>query len=290
MPHRAIYLSNPQFGNIHPYAPEDQTEGYIEMLHTILRSTSPPSLGFVTSLHPNSGASGEFAGLRPRRYHESRGEDTDTLCYYLPQHTAPTLPVHQAGYDVVIAKSDEHGNIDIEDFRAKAEQPQRELPRTMITYPSTHGIFEPEIRQLIDIVHECGGQVYMDGANMNAQVGYTSPGFMGADVCHLNLHKTLLSPTAVVDQAWTQGVARHLAEFLPSHAVAYGHDHIPVSSAPYGSAVINGITYAYIRLLGTEGLKRATAIAILSAIIFATLLKDEYGITYTGATGFAVTS
>lgn len=282
-------LSNPNFSLIHPYAPKDQTEGFVEMLDNLSQY-----LGEITGLPgvchmPNSGASGEYAGLRTiREYLSAKGEGHRDLVL-LPASAHGTNPASavQAGYDVLIVDSDEHGNVDVEDFRKKAEANKDRLAATMITYPSTHGIFEPKIRELIDIVHECGGQVYMDGANMNAQVGHTNPGFMGADVCHLNLHKTFAIPHGGGGPG--QGpicVAKHLIEYLPSHPIAYGHDFIPVSSSPYGSAVINGITYAYIRMLGREGLKRATSVAILSANYLAALLKDDYGITYTGATGF----
>ncbi|MDO5035895.1 MAG: aminomethyl-transferring glycine dehydrogenase [Porphyromonas sp.] len=282
-------LSNPNFALLHPYAPAGQTEGFIEMLDNLSEL-----LGAITglpgvSLMPNSGASGEYSGLRViREYLEAQGESHRNLVL-LPASAHGTNPASaiQAGYEVLIVDSDENGNIDVEDFRQKAEANKDRLAATMITYPSTHGIFEPEIRTLIDIVHECGGQVYMDGANMNAQVGYTNPGFMGADVCHLNLHKTFAIPHGGGGPgAGPICVAEHLIKHLPSHPIAYGHDNIPVASAPYGSAVITGITYSYIRMLGLNGLKRVTAVAILNANYLAACLKDDYGITYSGATGY----
>lgn len=282
-------LSNPQFAFIHPYAPADQTEGYIEMLDNTAKLlgtiTGLPGVSFM----PNSGASGEYAGLRViTEYLKAKGETQRDLVI-LPASAHGTNPATAslAGYDIIIANSDEEGNIDVDDFVKKAQDNKDRLAATMITYPSTHGIFEADIRKLIDTVHECGALVYMDGANMNAQVGYTNPGFMGADVCHLNLHKTFAIPHGGGGPG--EGpicVTEELKPYLPSHAVAYGHDFIPVASAPYGSAAIVGITYAYIRMLGREGLKRATSVSILNANYMASKLKDTYGITYTGKTGF----
>ncbi|MBR8766377.1 aminomethyl-transferring glycine dehydrogenase [Porphyromonas levii] len=282
-------LSNPQFAFIHPYAPADQTEGYIEML-----DNTASLLGTITGLPgvsfmPNSGAAGEYSGIRViSEYLKAKGESQRDLII-LPASAHGTNPATAslAGFEIIIANTDADGNIDVEDFVKKATEHKERLAATMITYPSTHGIFEAEIRKLIDTVHEMGGLVYMDGANMNAQVGFTNPGEMGADVCHLNLHKTFAIPHGGGGPG--EGpicVAEFLKDYLPSHAVAYGHNFIPVGSAPFGSAVIVGITYAYIRMLGTEGLKRATAGAILNANYMASRLKDTYGITYSGKTGY----
>lgn len=281
-------LSNPQFALMHPYAPEDQTEGYIEMLDT-LKSLLGEITGLpAVCLMPNSGASGEYAGLRTiMEYHKANGQGHRDIIL-LPSSAHGTNPASavQCGYKTVTTICDENGNIDVEDFRKKAHENKDRLAGTMITYPSTHGIFEPEIRELCQIVHDCGGQVYMDGANMNAQVGYTNPGFIGADVCHLNLHKTFAIPHGGGGPGVGPiCVAKHLEAYLPSHSVMYGDDRIPVSAAPFGSAVVFGITYAYIRLLGEAGLKRSTAVAILNANYMAAFLEKEYGIVYTGTQG-----
>lgn len=282
-------LSNPQFAFIHPYAPADQTEGYIEMLDNTARLlgtiTGLPGVSFM----PNAGAAGEYAGIRViAEYLKAKGEtQRDLIILPASAHGTNPATASLAGFDIIIANSDEEGNIDVEDFVKKATENKDRLAATMITYPSTHGIFEPEIRKLIDTVHECGALVYMDGANMNAQVGYTNPGFMGADVCHLNLHKTFAIPHGGGGPG--EGpicVSEKLIEYLPSHAVAYGHDFIPVASAPFGSPAIVGITYAYIRMLGLAGLKRVTSAAILNANYMASRLKDTYGITYSGKTGY----
>ena len=217
----------------------------------------------------------------------------DNICdfdvYRYPMHhyfELKTIETPQCGYKTVTVKCDENGNIDLEDFRAKAEENKERLAASMITYPSTHGIFEVDIKEMCDIVHACGGQLYMDGANMNAQVGLTNPGTIGADVCHLNLHKTFSSPHGGGGPGVGPiCVAEHLVPFLPQHPVLWGSDLNTVSAAPYGSAGILPITYAYIRLLGTEGLETVTKTAILNANYLAAKFKDTYGIVYTGATG-----
>ncbi|MDH6304383.1 glycine dehydrogenase [Parabacteroides sp. PF5-5] len=281
-------LSRPEFQNIHPYAPEEQVEGYKELIEN-LSAYLAEITGFKgVSLQPNSGASGEYAGLRViRTYLESKGEGHRNIVL-LPASAHGTNPASavQCGYDTVTVKTDENGNIDLQDFREKAEANKDNLAATMITYPSTHGIFELDIKEMCDIVHACGGQVYMDGANMNAQVGLTNPGFIGADVCHLNLHKTFASPHGGGGPGVGPiCVVEHLVPFLPSHPEIWGSEQNAVSAAPYGSAGILPITYAYIRLLGAEGLTRSTEIAILNANYLAAKLKDTYGVVYTGATG-----
>ncbi len=281
-------LSRPEFQNIHPYAPEEQVEGYKEMIEN-LSAYLAEITGFKgVSLQPNSGAAGEYAGLRViHTYLESIGQGHRNIVL-LPASAHGTNPASaiQCGYSTVTVQTDACGNIDLEDFRQKAEANKDNLAATMITYPSTHGIFEVCIKEMCDIVHACGGQVYMDGANMNAQVGLTNPGTIGADVCHLNLHKTFASPHGGGGPGVGPiCVAEHLVPFLPSHPVAWGSDQNTVSAAPYGSAGIACITYAYIRLLGAEGLTISTKAAILSANYLAAKLKDTYGIVYTGATG-----
>lgn len=281
-------LSRPEFQNIHPYAPEEQTEGYKELIEN-LSAYLAEITGFKgVSLQPNSGASGEYAGLRViLAYLENKGQGHRNIVL-LPASAHGTNPASavQCGFSTVTVKTDENGNIDLQDFREKAEANKDNLAATMITYPSTHGIFETDIKEMCDIVHAYGGQVYMDGANMNAQVGLTNPGVIGADVCHLNLHKTFASPHGGGGPGVGPiCVAEHLIPFLPSHPVVWGSEQNAVSAAPYGSAGILPITYAYIRLLGAEGLTISTKIAILNANYLATKLKNTYGIVYTGTTG-----
>lgn len=281
-------LSKSEFQNIHPYAPQDQTEGYCELIEN-LTAYLKEITGFAGySLQPNSGASGEYTGLRViRSYLESIGQGHRDLVL-LPESAHGTNPASavQCGYSTVTVKCDENGNIDLADFREKAESIKDRLAATMITYPSTHGIFEADIKEMCEIVHALGGQVYMDGANMNAQVGLTNPGYIGADVCHLNLHKTFAIPHGGGGPGVGPiGVGEHLIPFLPSHPVVWGDDTNTVSAAPFGSAGVLPITYAYIRLLGAEGLTTATKTAILSANYLANKLKDTYGVVYSGATG-----
>ena len=282
-----LALSYPLFQNIHPYAPKEQVEGYTELIENLC-SYLAEITGFKgVSLQPNSGAAGEYTGLRViRAYLESIGEGHRNIVL-LPASAHGTNPASavQCGFTTVTVKCDGKGNIDLADFRQKAEENKEYLAASMITYPSTHGIFEKEIREMCRIVHECGGQLYMDGANMNAQVGLTNPGTIGADVCHLNLHKTFSSPHGGGGPGVGPiCVAEHLIPFLPGH-VFCGDGTNEVSAAPFGSAGILPITYAYIRLLGAEGLTNATKIAILNANYLANRLKDTYGIVYTGETG-----
>lgn len=281
-------LSLAQFQNIHPYAPEEQVEGYKELIEN-LSSYLCEITGFKgCTLQPNSGAAGEYTGLRViRAYLESIGQGHRNIVL-LPASAHGTNPASaiQCGFTTVTVKCDDKGNIDLEDFRVKAEANKDNLAASMITYPSTHGIFEADIKEMCEIVHACGGQLYMDGANMNAQVGLTNPGTIGADVCHLNLHKTFSSPHGGGGPGVGPiCVAEHLVPFLPQHPVLFGSDLNTVSAAPYGSAGILPITYGYIRMLGTEGLTMATKIAILNANYLAAKFKDTYGIVYTGTTG-----
>ena len=281
-------LSRPEFMNIHPYAPEEQVEGYTELIENLSSYLCEITGLKGCTLQPNSGAAGEYTGLRViRSYLESIGQGHRNVVL-LPASAHGTNPASaiQCGFTTVTVKCDDKGNIDLEDFRTKAEANKDHLAASMITYPSTHGIFEVDIKEMCNIIHACGGQLYMDGANMNAQVGLTNPGTIGADVCHLNLHKTFASPHGGGGPGVGPiCVAEHLVPFLPQHPVLWGDDQNTVSAAPYGSAGILPITYAYIRLLGTEGLETVTKTAILNANYLAAKLKDTYGIVYTGATG-----
>ncbi len=281
-------LSRPEFMNIHPFVPEDQAEGYHELINN-LSDELKVITGFTgVSLQPNSGAAGEYTGLRViRAYLESIGQGhRNKILIPASAHGTNPASAIQAGFTTVTCACDEHGNVDMADLRAKAEENRSDLAALMITYPSTHGIFETEIVEICKIIHDCGAQVYMDGANMNAQVGLTSPGFIGADVCHLNLHKTFASPHGGGGPGVGPiCVASHLVPFLPGHHM-FGNAANEVSSAPYGSAGILPITYGYIRMMGAEGLTRATKIAILNANYLAACLNDTYGIVYRGANGF----
>ena len=281
-------LSRPEFMNIHPYAPEEQAAGYHELIENLSQELCEIT-GFAgCTLQPNSGAAGEYTGLRViRAYLESIGQGHRDIVL-LPASAHGTNPASavQCGFKTVTVKCDERGNIDLADFREKAEANKDRLAASMITYPSTHGIFEADIKEMGEIIHACGGQFYMDGANMNAQVGLTNPGTIGADVCHLNLHKTFASPHGGGGPGVGPiCVAKHLVPFLPQHPVLFGSDLNTVASARYGSAGILPITYAYIRMLGAEGLEKVTKLAILNANYLAARFKDTYGIVYTGATG-----
>lgn len=281
-------LSNAGFQNIHPFAPKSQTQGYTELIDE-LGEYLKEITGFAgVSFQPNSGAAGEYAGLMTiRKYQESIGQGHRNIIL-IPASAHGTNPASaiQAGYDTVTVACDEQGNVVVDDLQLKAEQHKDNLAALMITYPSTHGIFEKEIIKICQIVHDNGGQVYMDGANMNAQVGLTNPGFIGADVCHLNLHKTFAIPHGGGGPG--EGpicVAEHLIPFLPHHPVENGSDVNTVASAPFGSAGILPITYGYIRMMGAEGLTRATKIAILNANYLAEHFVDTYGVVYRGVTG-----
>ena len=283
-------LSWIEFGGIHPFVPKNQARGYQEMMEELRRDLAEIT-GFTdVSLQPNSGAAGEYAGLMViRAWHLSRGDNKRNVVL-IPSSAHGTNPASaiMAGLEVVVTPCDEKGNIDVEALRRKAEEYKDTLAAFMITYPSTHGVFEASVIEMCDIIHLFGGQVYMDGANMNAQVGLTSPGRLGADVCHLNLHKTFAIPHGGGGPGVGPiAVARHLVEFLPSHPVMNnGHIGITaVSAAPWGSASILPITYGYIKMLGADGLKKATEIAILNANYIASALKNSYGILFTGENG-----
>jgi glycine dehydrogenase len=285
-------VSWPEFSRLHPFAPADQADGYqqvFEELTTALASvTGLPGV----SLQPNSGAQGEFAGLLViRAYHDARGDSRRTVAL-IPQSAHGTNPASAAlaGFTVVIVACDAQGNIDVDDLRAKAAKHHEQLACLMVTYPSTHGVFETRIREICALVHEHGGQVYMDGANMNAQVGLTSPAAIGADVCHLNLHKTFAIPHGGGGPGMGPiAVASHLMPFLPGHplvATGGARGIAPVAAAPWGSASILLISYGYIRMLGASGLRRATEVAILNANYIRARLAPHYPVLYTGPGGY----
>ena len=281
-------LGNPNLQRIHPYAPHDQTQGYHEMIDELSAMLAEITGLTATSLQPNSGAAGEFTGLITiASYLKSIGEG-DRKIVLIPSSAHGTNPASavQAGFIPKTVKCDENGNVDMDDLRAQTDKYQSDLAAFMITYPSTHGIFEAEIREMCHIIHKAGGQVYMDGANMNAQVGITNPGIIGADVCHLNLHKTFAIPHGGGGPGVGPiCVADHLVPFLPGHPVMCDTDQNTVSSAPYGSAGVATITYGYIKMMGEDGLTQATKTAILSANYLANKLKDSYGILYRGEQG-----
>ena len=281
-----IPLSWPLWANIHPFAPTDQTLGYRELIANLERDLAEITGFHSMSMQPNSGAQGEYAGLMViRGYHLSRGDDQRNIAL-IPSSAHGTNPASavMAGMKVVVVKSDENGKIDVEDLKAKAEKHSENLAALMITYPSTHGVFEERVREITQIVHDNGGQVYMDGANMNAQVGLTSPGAIGADVCHLNLHKTFAIPHGGGGPGMGPiGVAEHLAQFLP------GHPHVktggknpisPISAAPFGSGLILIISYGYIKMLGAKGLKASTEYAILNANYLKERLHGAFDVLY----------
>ncbi len=280
----------PEFASLHPFAPEDQTEGYLEM-HQNLSEWLCEITGFAgMSLQPNSGAQGEYAGLLTiREYLHARGEGHRNVAI-IPVSAHGTNPASavMAGMEVILVGADDHGNIDLNDLREKAEANKDRLAALMVTYPSTHGVFEEEIREICDIIHQYGGQVYMDGANMNAQVGLTSPALIGADVCHLNLHKTFCIPHGGGGPGMGPiGVAEHLVPFLPGHSLikTVHNGNNRVSAAPYGSASILPISYAYIRMMGGDGLTNATEVAILNANYIKARLEKHYPILYSNKKG-----
>ena len=279
------------WGNIHPFVPVEQAAGYQEMIRELEKDLAEIT-GFAgTSLQPNSGAQGEYAGLMViREYHKSNGDDHRNIVL-IPQSAHGTNPASAvlAGMKVVVCKNLENGEIDAADWRAKAEQHKENLAAAMITYPSTYGFFDANIKEIIQIVHDNGGQVYMDGANMNAQVGFTSPGLIGADVCHLNLHKTFAIPHGGGGPGVGPiCVAPHLVKFLPSNPnIKIGSKEAieAISSAPYGSALVLNISYSYIKMLGASGLKKSTEHAILNANYLKEILAEHFPILYSNKEG-----
>lgn len=286
-----LALTWPEFANLHPFVPSEQAAGYQELIAGLDAALSEITGFAQMSFQPNSGASGEYAGLLViQAYHRSRGEGQRNVAL-IPSSAHGTNPASAAmvGLHIVVVKCDKNGNIDVEDLREKAEQHKDDLSCLMVTYPSTHGVYEESIRDITGIIHANGGQVYMDGANMNAQVGLTSPGNIGADVCHLNLHKTFAIPHGGGGPGVGPiGVAAHLTPFLPSHPLVKtgGEQGIhAVSAAPYGSALILMISYGYIKMMGGTGLTQATRMAILNANYIKESLKDHYSTLYVGANG-----
>jgi len=280
-----------EVGGLHPFAPAAQTKGYLELFASLERALGEITGFHAVSLQPNAGSQGEYAGLLViRAWHESRGEGGRDICL-IPQSAHGTNPASavMAGMSVVVVKTDPNGNIDVADLRAKAAEHSARLGALMVTYPSTHGVFEEAITDICRIVHEHGGQVYMDGANMNAMVGLCRPGDIGADVCHLNLHKTFCIPHGGGGPGMGPiGVAKHLAPFLPGHpvvgtggAAAIG----PVSAAPWGSASILPISAMYILMMGGDGLTHATRVAILNANYLAKRLAPHFPVLYQGKNG-----
>ena len=282
-----IPLSWPLWSTIHPFAPVDQAEGYRQVIEELEKFLQVITGFDAVSLQPNSGAQGEYAGLMViRAYHISRGDHhRNTVLIPSSAHGTNPASAVMAGMKVVVVKCDDHGNIDIADLRSKAEQNKTNLSALMVTYPSTHGVFEEGITEITKIIHDNGGQVYMDGANMNAQVGLTNPATIGADVCHLNLHKTFAIPHGGGGPGMGPiGVAKHLSPFLPSHPVIKtGGSTNAVSAAPWGSASILLISYAYIRLLGSAGVTESTKIAILNANYIKAKLENHFPVLYAGS-------
>jgi glycine dehydrogenase len=280
-------ISLPGFSSMHPYAPVDQTKGYQQLFKDLEHALAEVTGYDAVSLQPNAGSQGEFSGLLAiHSYHESRGDFDRNICL-IPSSAHGTNPASavMAGMKVVIVKCDESGNIDINDLKAKAEKHADKLSAIMVTYPSTHGVFEVEIKQVCDIIHNHGGQVYLDGANLNAMVGITRMGEFGADVSHINLHKTFAIPHGGGGPGMGPiGVKAHLAEFLPGDPLE--RDSNAVSAAMYGSASILPISWSYIKLLGKYGMQRSTEIAIVSANYMASELKAFFPILYQGDQGF----
>ncbi len=286
-------LSSSQWNSLHPFVPVEQAQGYQEMLKGLEESLNVITGFYATSLQPNSGAQGEYSGLMViRAYHKSRGDSHRNICL-IPASAHGTNPASavMAGMKVVVTKTSEDGNIDLADLIEKAELHSENLAALMVTYPSTHGVFESAIKDITKIIHDNGGQVYMDGANMNAQVGLTNPATIGADVCHLNLHKTFAIPHGGGGPGVGPiCVAEHLAEFLPTNPMIKtgGKNAITaISAAPWGSAMVDLISYGYIKMLGSKGLTDATIYAILNANYIKVRLEKHYKILYTGERGFA---
>lgn len=287
-----IPITWPEFSELHPFCPVEQAAGYQQMIGQLSQWLVQLTGYDAVCIQPNSGAQGEYAGLLAiRRYHESRNESGRHICL-IPSSAHGTNPAsaQMASMSVVVVACDKQGNIDLSDLREKAAQAGDELSCIMVTYPSTHGVYEETIREVCQIVHQYGGQVYLDGANMNAQVGITTPGYIGADVSHLNLHKTFCIPHGGGGPGMGPiGVKSHLAPFVPGHSVVQIDGVLTqngaVSAAPFGSASILPISWMYIRMMGAQGLKQASQVAILNANYIATRLKDAYPVLYTGRDG-----
>ena len=287
-----IPVTWPEFGKLHPFAPIEQAQGYSQMLGELSEWLLDITGYDALSMQPNSGAQGEYAGLIAiKRYHESRNEGHRNICL-IPSSAHGTNPAsaQMVSLKVVVVNCDKNGNVDLADLRKKAAEVADNLSCAMITYPSTHGVYEETIKEMCDIVHEFGGQVYLDGANMNAQVGITSPGHIGSDVSHLNLHKTFCIPHGGGGPGMGPiGVKSHLAPFLPNHKVIdTGNTNAgngAVSAAPWGSASILPISYMYIKMMGSAGLKKATEVAILNANYIANKLDGHYNVLYRGRNG-----
>ena len=282
----------PEFANVHPFAPRDQVIGYVAMIDSLQEQLKAITGFDDVSMQPNSGASGEYAGLLAiRRYHESLGEtDRDVCLIPMSAHGTNPATAMMMGMKVVVVKTDDNGNVDIDDLTAKSEEHSARLGALMITYPSTHGVFEEGIRKICDLIHKHGGQVYMDGANMNAQVGMMQPADVGADVLHMNLHKTFCIPHGGGGPGMGPiGMKAHLAPFMANHTLSPVHnaqkDCSAVSAAPYGSASILPISWMYIAMMGRDGLLKATELALLNANYVAAELKDHYPVLYTGKNG-----
>jgi len=282
----------PEFSRIHPFAPLDKAEGYLALIHETEDWLAKLTGFSAVSLQPNAGSQGEYAGLLAiRGYHRSRGEEHRKVCL-IPSSAHGTNPASavMAGMSVVVVGCDELGNIDVEDLKAKAGKHASDLAALMVTYPSTHGVFEEAINEICEIVHQHGGQVYMDGANLNALLGIAKPGRIGADVMHMNLHKTFCIPHGGGGPGIGPiGLAEHLAPFAPNHPFAEEAGPEtgpgPVSAAPWGSASILPISWAYIAMMGREGLIKATQVAILNANYMATRLGEHFKVLYTGQNG-----
>jgi glycine dehydrogenase len=285
-------MSWPEFGNIHPFVPKDQAQGYYKLMDELGEALKEITGFSAISFQPNSGAAGEYTGLMViREYHKTRGEGYRKVAL-IPSSAHGTNPASavMAGMQVVVVECDERGNINVEDLRNKAEENKANLACFMITYPSTHGVFEAAVKEMVSIIHVNGGLVYMDGANMNAQVGLTSPGQIGADVCHLNLHKTFAIPHGGGGPGMGPILTNDmLAEFLPSHPIVKtggSHGTTAVAGAPYGSGHVLTISHAFITMMGPDGLTKATKYAILNANYISASLKNWYKTLYTGTTGF----
>ena len=288
-----IPVTWPEFGDVHPFAPLEQTQGYLELVRRLGNQLAEITGFAAISFQPNAGSQGEYTGLLViRRLLEDRGEGRRNVCL-IPESAHGTNPASSvmAGLRVVVVKCDDNGNIDVDDLKAKAEQHRDDLAALMVTYPSTHGVYEESIREVCGVVHDAGGLVYMDGANMNAQVGLCTPAGIGADVCHLNLHKTFCIPHGGGGPGMGPiGVTAELAPYLPGHPVVDtgGEKALgPISAAPWGSPSILLISYIYILMMGAEGLTRATKVAILNANYMAKRLGEHFPVLYTNERGLA---